>query len=263
MKTLSFYGLLVLSGCLTSCAKFTVRDDPDAGVPPGMAGFLAELEIPKLTTVVQGTTTKVPIKIHRLYNYTGSGILHVTGLPDGIQASSVTISESADPSQVDAVDLSLVADMPATGEIYPTPILVVGHTEESTSVLTTGLPLFVRGKPGTLDTTFADGGVYEGNSYGSFKNVVSQSDGTVLVSVGNRGGDTGTILRLNADGSLDTTFAINRIANGRVATTADGHIVMAGTGDLSSPMVSRYTSDGAPDTSFNQTGSVTVPVPNG
>lgn len=259
---------MVLSSCLTSCAKFTVREDPDVGDGGShLADFNAQLEIPSLTTVVQGRTTKVPIKIHRDPNNTGSGIMSVTGLPNGIQADSVTIPESADPSQVQEIELSLVADMPATGTVYPTPILVVGHTSESTLTLRAGLPMVVRGKPGTLDTAFADGGVYEDPSekYYSINAVTPHLDG-VVIGATLYPPESSTIIRLSADGSLDTTFAEPQfpVQVQDIAPDDAGHILTVGTApDNSASIVNRFTKAGNPDISFTPTSSVTLPTPDG
>jgi uncharacterized delta-60 repeat protein len=78
------------------------------------------------------------------------------------------------------------------------------------------------------------------------------------------------IMRLNADGSLDTSFGDggtvltnveNGVAEGYVLIQSDGKILMAGTskpndGTFRNYAVVRYTTDGQLDTTFNNTGYV-------
>ena len=124
---------------------------------------------------------------------------------------------------------------------------------------------------GTLDTTFNGNGIkivdLGGNDSG--ENVTVQADGKIVV-VGETTTDFATV-RVNSDGSLDTTFGTSGIvltdlgaydqANG-VAIQSDGKILAGGSSTPGSnggkfAMV-RYTSNGSLDTTFNGTGKVTV-----
>lgn len=138
---------------------------------------------------------------------------------------------------------------------------------------------------GSLDTGFGTGGLTYTD--GVFRDVqfnvtpvdtVTQSDGKTI-SVGvvngyNAVGYNGLAMdRLNADGSLDTSFG----TGGRVIETfgdrwvdvtsaalqADGKILVAGTdGRGASFFVARFNSDGSLDTTFDGDGWAATPIPN-
>jgi uncharacterized delta-60 repeat protein len=124
---------------------------------------------------------------------------------------------------------------------------------------------------GTLDTTFASGGIstvdFGGNDADNA--MVRQADGKlVLVGSTSTGGGDFAIVRLNADGTPDTSFSSdgkqtvdfggNDAATG-VAITSAGQIVVAGQGGPNSDMVvTRLNSDGTIDTSFATSGKAFV-----
>ncbi|MCL2777209.1 MAG: delta-60 repeat domain-containing protein [Polyangiaceae bacterium] len=273
MKALRLCNWLVVGSCLASCTgsdyapQTTDNQQIDSGSPspePATSVFAATLDVPALTTVVQGTSdNKVVVTVHRTNGYTGSVFLRVTGLPDGLRADPITVAESADPAKVDQVELTLVADadMPAQGNVDPAPTVVASQADGDEPTTEAPLPLFVRGKPGTLDTTFAEGGMYYRDDLGGLggvNNAVQQSDGKIVISAGGCGSESSILIRLNADGSLDQTFAAaqQRIASGVVATASDGSIVTAGKVDAQSIVdIKRFKPDGTPDLEFNPTGS--------
>ena len=129
---------------------------------------------------------------------------------------------------------------------------------------------------GTLDTTFSgDGMVNIGFGAGRqdrATDLVIQSDGKIVVV-----GDTGdasdanynfAVARLNANGSLDTTFSGDgkQVSNfggedysAAVTLQADGKIVVAGNKfviatSINAFALARYNVDGSLDTTFNGTG---------
>ena len=115
---------------------------------------------------------------------------------------------------------------------------------------------------GSLDTTFAGAGagtaVVDFGATETVNAMVAQPDGKLVV-VGSTGGDF-AIVRLNADGTPDTSFS----GDGRqtvdfggadeaiaVTIAADGKIVLAGRGGPGSDMViTRLNTNGTVDTSF-------------
>jgi uncharacterized delta-60 repeat protein len=113
-----------------------------------------------------------------------------------------------------------------------------------------------RAHPGTLDVTFAAGAGADGSVFA----IALQEDGKILI-----GGDfttydgiaRGRLARLNSDGSLDTTFATESGADGRVSSIvlqADGRILIGGwfTGYDGTPRghVARINPEGTLDASF-------------
>ncbi|XZE33950.1 cadherin domain-containing protein [Pirellulaceae bacterium SH501] len=129
---------------------------------------------------------------------------------------------------------------------------------------------------GTLDTSFGGTGKVTidlgTNSLDQGYAVRTQSDGKIVMTGFTTSGGTPDIavVRLNSNGSLDTTFN----ATGKVITTvgsgsdfgidlqiqADGRIVIAGYSSISGNdfSVVRYNSNGSLDTTFNSTGKLTT-----
>ncbi len=128
---------------------------------------------------------------------------------------------------------------------------------------------------GALDPTFGDGGIvttdigYSGDDNAFDVATLSQGDGKLLVA-----GETDrgmTVVRYNADGTLDGTFGDAGIGAVDVGTSgeltrglalqADGKIVVAGTCFDSTGRdfaVARLNADGTVDTGFGGAGSVTT-----
>jgi uncharacterized delta-60 repeat protein len=116
---------------------------------------------------------------------------------------------------------------------------------------------------GSLDSSFAPTGT---GLNGLVNSVVLQSDGKVLVG-GNftsyNGTSTPRMARLNADGSLDSSFAQTGVGlNNEVfslAVQSDGKILVGGSFNsynvTSAPRVARLNADGSFDSSFAQTGT--------
>jgi uncharacterized delta-60 repeat protein len=86
-----------------------------------------------------------------------------------------------------------------------------------------------------------------------------QTDGKILL-----GGDSGHLVRLNANGTLDNTFsAPSSITGGNVhglSVQSDGKIVVAGAGFSTAPNVFRLNANGTVDSSFASSASVYGPV---
>ncbi len=124
---------------------------------------------------------------------------------------------------------------------------------------------------GSLDSSFGNGGIYtlSAGVQQSGSSLTLQADGKILVAgYSYPGNNDFALLRLNADGTTDTSFGSN--GNGTVTTAingneqaysvtlqADGKMLLAG-GSNSDFAVARYNTDGTLDTSFNSTGIVTT-----
>ena len=141
---------------------------------------------------------------------------------------------------------------------------------------------------GSLDTAFDSDGIVTTDINASTRDwastILLQPDGKILVA-GSSGGDSGwtvgdfTVIRYNADGSLDTTFGTNGVvvtntASGRVdfienmALQSDGKIVVAGyslSSDFSEYdfIVARYNANGSLDTSFGTNGIINQTIGTG
>jgi uncharacterized delta-60 repeat protein len=86
-----------------------------------------------------------------------------------------------------------------------------------------------------------------------------QSDGKILL-----GGDSGHLVRLNANGTMDNTFtAPSSVTGGNVhglSVQSDGKIVVAGAGFSTAPNVFRLNADGTVDSSFFSSVSAYGPL---
>jgi uncharacterized delta-60 repeat protein len=130
---------------------------------------------------------------------------------------------------------------------------------------------------GSLDTTFdADGKVVIAFGWGYTVGLALQTDGKIVVAgkVLNASGDEDfAVARLNADGSLDTTFDTDGMAQTDFASSldaaysvnvqSDGKIVLSGTSNQSGTTdfaLVRYNTDGSLDTTFDTDGKVVTNV---
>lgn len=139
----------------------------------------------------------------------------------------------------------------------------------------------VPGQPGTLDTTFAvvsplGSGKFTAalGSDASFSTGIAiQPDGKILLSgTCRRGSDyDACVMRINADGTVDTSFgiagrvpsAITNVQSFAIVLQPDGKFVLAGACVTSSATVfcaARFQPDGSVDTSFGAFGRVYTPV---
>lgn len=127
------------------------------------------------------------------------------------------------------------------------------------------------GQAGQLDTTFANNGIFATTtSKSSAAAVAIQSDGKIVMAgtglANNAFADT--LIRLNTDGSLDSTFGSGGVANVTaafgffaLAIQSDGKIVAAGATEGSAGVivqVMRVETNGALDTSFGSGGITTT-----
>lgn len=114
---------------------------------------------------------------------------------------------------------------------------------------------------GTIDTTFNTGSGFTDNN-SVVRSIAIQSDGKILVggAFGTYNGASGkiSIIRLNTDGTIDTSFNTGTGFNGLVYTLAiqsDGKILVGGTfstyNGVAQNFIIRLNTDGTKDTTFN------------
>ena len=127
--------------------------------------------------------------------------------------------------------------------------------------------MFALASAGQLDPNFGTNGIFSStfNTSGVFATCVAlQSDGKIIV--GGEAGNPGIVVRLNTNGTIDTSFGTNGVVSIRyrdvqnftvaVAVQSDGKILAVGTGLPQGGQLVRLNSDGSLDTSFGNGGSV-------
>ncbi|MCL2778680.1 MAG: hypothetical protein FWD73_11800 [Polyangiaceae bacterium] len=287
MRVLVFFGLLALAGGLASCATpFGEAPGTDGGsnqtngdaasngevldggvVDPGPTFSFVQATSP--VYVQQGQVTIVSINIKRGITPGTDIPILVTSEPDGVFAVSPTIPAGSSTGQL-AITVDASTPQGALNDV----LALQGTAKGASITVTTNLKLFViSGKPGSLDTTSASDAIIENQvDYYTIRATTPQNDGKILIGAMNTdyatSQPTSAVIRLNADGSVDSTLSganIKNIPGAISAVTAypDGRIVTT----TSNVNISRYTAAGVPDTKFNTTGSVVMdsspPIPAG
>ncbi len=236
---------------------------PDAPVAEEPATLWVSAD-PKLP-ILQGTVGHIEVTIERKEGANGPVAITAEDLPPGVAVEQVVI-EATETSATLAFTAN--ADAPHS---LPTQILV--RATLGTSAAVTPVTLTVYGPPGSLDTSFGGGRVMlpAGVSDDYANAVVVQPDGKIIL--GGRGAENAgdfALIRLERDGSVDTSFG----NNGRVLTDfagtsdsinalvlqTDGKIVAVGStvgANSTDFALARYMPDGSLDGSFGQGGKVT------
>jgi len=150
-------------------------------------------------------------------------------------------------------------------------IVVVGYTNSGSEY---DLAIVRYNEDGSLDASFDNDGikVIDIGQEDFGQSVVLQSDGKILIGGTTRIGSNDFLLvRLNSDGSLDTSFDSDGIVITSISTTldygkalaiqSDGKILLAGhshDGSYYNVTLVRYNTDGSLDTSFDSDGIATA-----
>ena len=144
-------------------------------------------------------------------------------------------------------------------------IIVGGNTRVFTTYGWRGI-LVRHDSTGALDPTFGVGGVQRLNRFFVAGGFALQDDGKIVVAGSQAGSANLAVWRLNADGSPDTSFSADGLAEnpdfaghgGDVAVQPDGRIVVTGTsysqGEGGNAGIVRFEADGDVDQSFGDGG---------
>ncbi len=197
--------------------------------------------------------------------------------------ASVTISQAA-PAVISWAAHGITADTPVTFTTTGTlpSGLLTNTTYYVKTVLTTGTFTVSATVGGAaIATTTAGTGTHTATAYRTVAGddasygVVQQSDGKLVVAgltTSTTGVDT-LLLRLNSDGSIDTTFGASGFAKTALTTktdaayslgiTASGSLITGGiynNGTNNDFVIARFNSNGALDTTFNTTGFINAAI---
>jgi uncharacterized delta-60 repeat protein len=237
---------------------------PDSGLPPVgtvSTGIRVTVGDGKTLFMVQSRTATIPVKVERAGSSTGPIEVKLAKVPTDTTVDALTIPAGATDATLTLHIAATTPQGPFTLELIATELVDNGATGIAM------LDTFVRGLPGTLDTTFGTGGVVKqvfASQTSGASDVKVMLNGDIVVA-GHRT-NTLTLVRYTPDGVLDATFGggtgrANVIsAQGSLfldihegATPADGFISCLSSGTVTA-VVARTTLDGTPDTKFNNTG---------
>jgi len=264
----------VLACALAGCAALFDFGDYDPSRPDVQpdASVLAEpfsiRAIPTSINGLSGDEIVVQVTIERRATFTEPISVGLGGAP-GSSVAPLSIPGTAAGAEarikLGAKHGSFAATLTATTPAYPS------------FTASTPLEIGVRGRPGTLDTSFAGTGVLDADALGSAEDVIVLADGRLLIAGTDRGGPASSgsfaLARILADGTLDGSFgsaghATVFPASGRggegaecLAQTADGRTVVGGTrapvsaaDGESETLLVRVDARGAADPTFGDAG---------
>jgi uncharacterized delta-60 repeat protein len=279
----SFAIVMVATFGLAACGEFgsdnpttATPPDPDAGTPTPDGGLppvggeamrgitLTVGEAGKTAFVMQSKTATVPMKLERRNGSVGAVLVTVKGLPTGATADPLTIAAGANEGT-----LTVHAASTTPQGAFSLDLTAVEQVANGASA-TAKLAAFVRGLPGTLDTTFGTGGiikeVFTVAGSGVTDARVSKT-GSILLA--GRRVNTLTMLRYSESGVVDATFAGG--GNLNLATSQGGLFLdvqegktaadsfISATGGFGSTVpLARTTLDGTLVTTFATTGIADV-----
>ncbi|HEX2863121.1 MAG TPA: hypothetical protein VHN99_01025, partial [Deinococcales bacterium] len=187
------FGLLALAALLGACPA----PAGGGGSPhPSLSGPGGPVWI------VQGQSASVDLTVNR-DGATGPLTVTASGLPAGVSAAPVAVPDGAATAT-----LTLSATVSAAQGPAGATLALSGASQASAA-----LNLFVRGPAGSLDTTFATGGVFDrqlGATYSDLTAAAALPDGSLLAAgTADSTGSTvldALIVKFRPDGSLDPAF---------------------------------------------------------
>jgi uncharacterized delta-60 repeat protein len=274
-----FFSVVAVVMAVTACGSVASKEDAGVDtVAPGGASIALE----KTTTwVAQNDTATLGFTITRGSSLSGPLIVHVANLPMGVTAADIDVAAGASTGTI-----TFMASTSST--VGATTAVDVTVLEGTRSLDMRPFDVFVAGAHGTIDTTFGTNGklaialpdpvvaATSGNgfirSYYQYPASAGANAGKVLVGV--QLDTTGTastdmkaaLVRVNADGTLDTTFntvgyallsvtSTNQFLPSGIAVDSQNRILFAArhmTTDAHCRIyVTRFSSTGAADNAYS------------
>ena len=239
---------------LSACSQFegtadTAAVQPDGGLNPGQDGHVVTGEpgvgitiAPIITRrfVAQGQSVEIPIYITRAVGSNDAVHVVVSDLPTGVSVRAIDI-----PS--DGTDGKLTVAVSTTATQGAVDLSISASGDSGVNAKGT-LPLFVRGAPGALDTTFAPDPLLLTVMSSTSATLSAFPDGSMVVA-GETGKSLARLIRVDAEGK---NLAANDSGLGRfVAALPDGRLL-----DFSATSFGRYSDKLVRDPAFNGTGIV-------
>lgn len=220
--------------------------------------------VPPNATVAQGDTVGVAVNVTRAPTFAGAIDIGLAAPPAGFTADPIVVGPLATSGVLNVRTSTLAA-------VAQTTTLSIA-AKSGALVKEASLALDVRGRPGTLDTTFGNAGL--SSAYlGDAKKFAFQKDGKILVISWQilAASERLSVLRLLASGAPDLTFGVAGVAEvsvpGKSCTsdfalhTSSGRIILSGGCRAAVPGGGNFdltfiglTPDGSLDSSFGSNG---------
>lgn len=248
-------------------------DGADAVPPDSAVGDFSISSAPGPVTLTLGNSVELTVSITRSSGSSESAVVSAEGLPAGV-VSTTAIAAPTDASVTLTISATLAAPQGPKD-------ITVSATGSSTGLnRTAATSLFVRGRPGSLDTTFGNQGQLEAHAGGvdsyCLDMAIRSDDSIVLagwVGVGPVGGTTpnGTALaKFKPDGTPDSTFGGSGTVHAPIAADergtviadqgAKGVVVFTESNAPTGGVLRRYQADGSIDSAFGSGGTATLPA---
>ncbi|MDC0682950.1 hypothetical protein [Sorangium atrum] len=211
-------------------------------------GFSIALD-PAAARVVRGGSTSLTVAITRSGDFAGDVALSLSGLPSGVSASPIVVSDG------EATGVLTLAAEPLATVGGAAPSLVASAPGQEDQVVP--LSLLVADPPGTLDQSFDGDGIATSGTPHEARAIVVQEDGKILVA-GNDG-ETWGLMRFLPGGVLDPEFGTAGLVVGQEGTVEslalqpDGRILAVGTRKDQLTVV-RFNASGGIDQAFGASG---------
>ncbi|MCL2779223.1 MAG: hypothetical protein FWD73_14605 [Polyangiaceae bacterium] len=185
--------------------------------------------------VGQGASTKIPISIARRGSSPADVQITLKNAPSGVTAGSLTI-----PSTESSGELTIAIENSVSQG--PISVTIEGHAVNDGVLVSVDMQLFVAGLPGTLDTTFAQGGRFAdmlGRMLSPITALVSGDDriyvlGSCYSSISLSPWST-CVARLTPNGELDVlsygnsgVAALDTLSPNDAVLLSDGSMVVGG-----------------------------------
>ncbi len=218
----------------------------------GACGSYAVTAMPQVLALDAGQSGDLDITLST--GACGATAVTLDGPPTGISATPANIAAGATTGK-----LTVSVGPAVQAGQYPLTVKAAAGTGSNTAPVL----LAVKGAPGTLDNSFDQDGILvptPGNTSRRGVALAAFENGDAIVGVNTSNGSGWELLKLKADGTVDSSFNPTLPSSGAlrdVAVTTDGKIVVAG--DISGQFtVLRLHADGSPDQSFDSDGEAKV-----
>lgn len=232
------------------------------------AGFSEDVEVTlseQAFSIVQGASLALHVNVKRTSGAKDTLSLAVTGLPNGLTTTVIS-------TEANEADVPLVA-APSTAQGRVHAMLEVSFRDRKRSI---PFELFVRGSPGSRDTTFGSSGIHEIASGSSTGALVLALDDSLFAVHGCPAG--ACVRRLTKDGLVDPSYGVSGTASMHLelgvsrpvfaTLAASGALVVASDGsDDAHAGIGKIDPAGFPDSSFGTSafgpGTMRSPFPSG